>query len=80
MCVGICPEESQDWYCKKCGEIRSTYQSYTRQTEMLNQKTKEEEKKREEKARLELARNLALALMSANNLAIGVAKINYSHG
>ena len=47
---------------------------------MLNQKTKEEEKRREEKARLELARNMALALVSANNLAIGVAKINYSRG
>ena len=82
-CVGIsiCPEESQEWYCKKCGEIRSTYQSYTRQTEMLKQKTKEEKKKRkEEKARLELARTMALALMSANNLAFGVAKINFSQG
>ena len=48
---------------------------------MLKQKTKEEKKKRkEEKARLELARTMALALMSANNLAFGVAQINFNEG
>merc|ERR1712203_893025 len=64
-CVGIyiSSEESQEWYCKKCGEIRSTYESYTKQTEVLNQiVTKEERKKRkEEKARLELAQTWAHA-------------------